>query len=78
MATDEEVPPSIKAVLLVLGVEVGESVELFVAAAAGMFWAWEGINVAFNAGLIASSEIKKMCQSLPCQYYKVTKKNKVF
>lgn len=36
MATDEEVPPSIKAVLLVLGVEVGES-ELFVAAAAGMF-----------------------------------------
>ena len=57
VATDEDVPPSIKAVLLVLGVEVGESVELFVAADA--FFACDGINVAFRAGFIASSKMKK-------------------
>ena len=57
VATDEDVPPSIKAVLLVLGVEVGEPVELFVAADA--FFACDGINVAFRAGFIASSKMKK-------------------
>lgn len=57
VATDEDVPPSIKPVLLVLGVEVGESVEVFVAADA--FFAWGGIRVAFRAGFIASSKIKK-------------------
>ena len=54
VATDEDVPPSIRAVLLVLAVEVGESVELFVAAEA--FFTHDGTSVAFRAGLIASSE----------------------
>lgn len=57
VATDEDVPPSIKAVLLVLGLDVGESVELFVAAE--VFFACDGISVAFRAGLMASSEINK-------------------
>ena len=63
VATDEDVPPpSIKPVLLVLGVEVGESVELFVAADA--FFAWDGIRVAFRAGFIASSKTRKITVQL--------------
>lgn len=52
MATEDEVPPSMRAVLLLPGLDVGESVELFVAPG---FLACDGIKVAFKDGLIASS-----------------------
>lgn len=54
MVTDD-VAPSINAELLPLGLDVGESVELFVAAG---FLACDGIKVGFRDGFIASSKTK--------------------
>ena len=51
----DDVAPSINAELLPLGLDVGESVELFVAAG---FLACDGIKVGFRDGFIASSKTK--------------------
>lgn len=61
VATEDEVVPSINAVLLVLGAD--ESVDVFVAVPAtvpdDIFFTWDGIKVAFSEGFIASSKKNK-------------------